>query len=378
MKKLLFILIALFVFSNFAFAQSLDGNAKNIMFIFDASGSMWGQIDGKNKIVIAKEAMKKFIQDLPDNINVGLVVYGHRDKKSCDDVEEIYPLSEMDKEKLITKVQSINPKGMTPICNSIQKTIDKIKTISGDKTIILISDGKETCNCNPCDFVEKIKNNNIQFIMHVVGFDVKGETREQLQCIAKAGGGGYFDAKNTKEFIKSTNEVIKKVVKYNLHVYAVKDGKGYTADVYVYNLNGKQISIRQTHGDDPAKFALKPDTYIVKVKDEWGTGAVIDMGEATVRDNELTELKAEFTNGNLHVYALKNGKGYVADAYVYDMNGKQLSAKQTYEKDPAKFILLPGKYIVKVKDEWGAGKWFELGTIDVKVNKTAEVNVNVK
>jgi len=89
-------------------------------------------------------------------------------------------------------------------------------------------------------------------------------------------------------------------------------------------------------------------------------------------------LTAEFTNGRLHVYAKKDGKGYVADAYVYDMGGKQIDNRQTYGADPAKFDLLPGKYIVKVKDEWGDGKWFEPGAMEVTPNHTTRVDVEIR
>ena len=88
MKKNFVILSIIFIFSNLLSTGSANAENKNVMFIFDASGSMWGQIDGKNKIVIAKEAMSKLIKDLPDDMNVGLVVYGHREKKSSVHVQK--------------------------------------------------------------------------------------------------------------------------------------------------------------------------------------------------------------------------------------------------------------------------------------------------
>ena len=59
--------------------------AANTLFILDASGSMWGQIDGKPKITIAKEVMGKLVPELPRNARIGLIAYGHRRKSDCND-----------------------------------------------------------------------------------------------------------------------------------------------------------------------------------------------------------------------------------------------------------------------------------------------------
>ena len=98
-------------------AMPTSGNSSgktNLMLIFDASGSMRGHIDGKAKITIAKEAMGMIVKDLPADINIGLVAYGHRRKGDCDDVETLTPLGPLDAEAFLSKVDSLNPKGKTP------------------------------------------------------------------------------------------------------------------------------------------------------------------------------------------------------------------------------------------------------------------------
>lgn len=58
-----------------------------IIFIYDASGSMWGQIDGISKMEIATDVLTTSINNFPENQNVGLVSYGHRREGDCRDVE---------------------------------------------------------------------------------------------------------------------------------------------------------------------------------------------------------------------------------------------------------------------------------------------------
>src|SRR5208337_4720390 len=76
----------------------------NIIFIFDASGSMGAKIQGRAKIDTAKEVLSALIKDLPAKTKVGLVVYGHRQKGDCTDVEEVSPLAPVDKEALLNKI----------------------------------------------------------------------------------------------------------------------------------------------------------------------------------------------------------------------------------------------------------------------------------
>ena len=70
-----------------ALAGEQRAPAARILFILDASGSMWGKLDGKEKIVIAREVMEELINGLPEGVHVGLEVYGHRRKGDCEDIE---------------------------------------------------------------------------------------------------------------------------------------------------------------------------------------------------------------------------------------------------------------------------------------------------
>lgn len=85
------------------------------MIVFDASGSMWGQIEGKAKITIAKEVLKNIVSTWDTSIHMGLIVYGHRQKGDCNDIETIVPISAVDKNKSISKIKSINLKLDGPV-----------------------------------------------------------------------------------------------------------------------------------------------------------------------------------------------------------------------------------------------------------------------
>jgi Ca-activated chloride channel family protein len=209
-----FLLLALggLALQPFAHAQAETSAKGNVLFILDGSGSMWAQIDDKPKIVIAKDVMTNLIQQLPDTVDAGLEVYGHRSKGDCNDIELMSPVGKNDKATLVKQIQSIQPKGKTPITESLKFAAEQLKSTEEETTVVLISDGKESCEGDPCALVRELREQGIKVKVHVVGFDVDKDEREQLVCIAEAGGGKYFTAQNTNQLKDALTEVKEEVI----------------------------------------------------------------------------------------------------------------------------------------------------------------------
>lgn len=186
-----------------------------ILFILDASGSMLDEVDGTRKMVTAKETLDQLLQDIPPETKLGLLSYGLFSRISCDDVHVVVGIADNTHEKIKNFIGKIKPKGNTPIANALKMGGEHLTAYKGEnKYMILISDGIETCGGDPCQVARTLaeKGNNIK--IHVVGFDVRGEAREQLECIAKAGRGRYFNADSTagfKEAIAAVKEEVKAV-----------------------------------------------------------------------------------------------------------------------------------------------------------------------
>lgn len=187
--------------------------AANVMFILDGSNSMWGQVDGKAKIETAREVLISMLKELPEGTNVGLMAYGLRSKEDCTDVETLAPISANDPAKLSKLINAIKPKGMTLLSYSLEQSLAAFKEQKGkNNTVVLVSDGKETCGGDPCKAAKKLASAGLNLKVHVVGFDVKKQVRAELECIAKAGGGKYFHAESTEGFKNVFAEVKKEVV----------------------------------------------------------------------------------------------------------------------------------------------------------------------
>jgi len=330
----------------------------NLMFILDASGSMWGQVEGKAKIAIAKEVLVGLIKDLPNDAVVGLVAYGHRRKGDCDDVEELIALGPLNKPAMAAQIQQLNPKGKTPISRSVRLTAERIKHLEDETAIILVSDGKETCDPDPCGLVKELKGTGIKFVMHVIGFDVTEEEREQLECMAKAGGGTYYTAGNAGEFLAAAREVVEAPTFTGgyLKITSLKEGQPFEARADVYRQSdNKSMGAKNTwHRQKPAEYKLVPGTYYLKVADR----SVTPHQRQEIRDIEivsgqtLEKTIAFGSAGILRITAKKEGQPFEARADVYrQSDNKSMGAKNTWHRQkPAEYKLVPGIYRVSVLD----------------------------
>lgn len=178
------------------------------MLVLDASGSMWGQIGGKPKIAIAREAVDTML-DGWNGGDIGLMAYGHRRKGDCADIEVLQPVAKADAAAIRRQVGAIDPKGMTPITASVRMAAGQLRHTEQKATVILVSDGEETCNADPCALGKELEAVGVDFTAHVVGFDIEkgSKAHRQLQCLAASTGGRYIEARNAAELHEALGEV---------------------------------------------------------------------------------------------------------------------------------------------------------------------------
>ena len=178
------------------------------MLVLDASGSMWGQIGGKPKIAIAREAVDSMLKGWNGG-DLGLMAYGHRRKGDCADIEVLQAIGPDTAAGIRKQVNALNPKGMTPITASVRMAAEQLRYTEQKATVILVSDGEETCNADPCALGRELEAAGVDFTAHVVGFDIEqgSKAHRQLQCLAANTGGRYLEARNAAELNKALGEV---------------------------------------------------------------------------------------------------------------------------------------------------------------------------
>ncbi|MGI9351951.1 MAG: vWA domain-containing protein [Rhizobiaceae bacterium] len=354
-----------------------------VMVVLDASGSMWGQIDGKSKIVIARQAIRDLMKDWEPSIQVGLSAYGHRRKGDCSDIQTLQPVGPLEPDALMQAVNSIRPKGKTPLSEAVRRAAEELKYTEDKATVVLVSDGKETCDADPCALGNELEKLGVDFTTHVIGFDVKKSETQGLQCLADNTGGLFINASNPSTLLVALTTTVEEVKKEQKkatpkkpRVVAAKPpevkkpvskpGHRFTAflnaggspldrgmrwDVYEgkAGIDGKRKRVIGNYEARP-NFKLKPGAYKVVAK-HGNAASSLDLVVQSESEAKLHEivLNAErlVLEGALSEGMPALRKGLRWDVYQEEKNidGKRQRVNGNYDRRPV-FTLTAGRYHV--------------------------------
>jgi Mg-chelatase subunit ChlD len=201
--------------------------------ILDASGSMLQRMEGKRRIVVAKEVLTEAVlQHIPAGTPVALRVFGHKQADACRTDLEI-PLQPLDPKAAAAKIAGIQAMNLarTPIADSLNAIRSDLKGASGGAAIVLVTDGEETCEGDPGKVIEALQAEGMQINLNIVGFAIDNvELAAQFKSWAELGGGRYFAANNQEGLSGALSEALK--VSYT-----------------VYDQGGNEVAGGQVGGD---------------------------------------------------------------------------------------------------------------------------------
>lgn len=179
---------------------NMQNGPLNVLIILDASYSMEEKIGNERKIDIAKRVIYNTIRTIPRSTKLGLRVYGHEigiiGLYPCRKTELLVPINFNTQAEITDKLRRIQPTGQTPISYSIKMAVENdFISLNGPKRIILVSDGMETCDGDPCDYAVEMVRRGIDMKIDVVGFAIKEQDAiNQLKCIALSTEGKFYTA----------------------------------------------------------------------------------------------------------------------------------------------------------------------------------------
>lgn len=180
----------------FLSAAAAQAEAPRTIIVMDGSGSMWGQIDGRPKLEIARETVAKVLGTLPPDQELGLMAYGHRSKGDCSDIELIVPPAKGTAGTIGERVQSMRFLGKTPLSAAVRQAAEALRYGEEAATVVLVTDGLETCSADPCALGRELEAAGLDFTAHVIGFGLTKEEGAQVACLAENTGGRYIAASN--------------------------------------------------------------------------------------------------------------------------------------------------------------------------------------
>lgn len=371
-KIALFALSVLFVASTPAPLAAKE----RIMLILDSSGSMWGQVNGVNKHIIAREVIGTVLGDIDEDIEMGVMAYGHRRKGDCGDIQTLVPVGPVNTKQIVRRINKIQPRGKTPISASVRRAAEALKYSEEKATIVLVSDGLETCDADPCALATELEQLGVDFTVHVVGFDLGNEDTATLSCLADNTGGKFLQASDADELSDAFGEVVEAaqepepepVVQAEAEpepepapgptlilprAYLVEGGERLDKAYFrVYapeaDADGKRKQI--TYGGGKPKLKAAPGKYYITAKH----GDAIAGVEVEIAEGQQNVVDIVLNAGLIQPVAyLADGVEPLADAYfrVYgsekDNNG---NAKQvTYGGGKPRFTVPAGPHHVTAK-----------------------------
>lgn len=171
--------------------------AQPAMLVLDGSSSMWGRSGDHSRIDIARDAVAALMARWPAGRPVGLAAYGHRSTQDCADAEVLRPPG-TDAPGIAALARTITPRGRTPLAEAVRLAAEAIG--NGGGSVILVTDGIETCHPDPCAVAQAIAQSGARVAIHTIGFAVGDPAAlAQLRCMAEATGGRAQTAADAEE-----------------------------------------------------------------------------------------------------------------------------------------------------------------------------------
>ncbi|MCF8463519.1 MAG: VWA domain-containing protein [Flavobacteriales bacterium] len=199
-------------FSNTTTAQEKEKPLNRILFVFDGSQSMFGHWESGMKIDIAKQLLNELLDSLKnvDNLEMAFRAYGHQSQyisstqRDCKDTRLEVPFGGGGVPAIKKALGKIQPKGTTPIAYSLEQSAKDFPPCANCRNmIILITDGIEECDGDPCAISMALQSKGIVLKPFVIGIGLDLELIDRFKCI-----GSYFNAKNERSFKDILNVVI--------------------------------------------------------------------------------------------------------------------------------------------------------------------------
>ncbi|MEO5572098.1 MAG: VWA domain-containing protein [Bacteroidia bacterium] len=171
-----------------------------ILFLFDDSQSMRVKWQSNTKFEIAKKLLSEMVDSLQriDNLELALRVYGHTKRfppQDCDDTRLEVPFGRMNSFQIKKKLKEIQPSGTTPIAASLQECEKDFPDDPSRNIIILITDGIEECNGDPCAVSYALQKKGIVLKPFVIGLGITKDFAKSFDCV-----GTYYDAAEESSF----------------------------------------------------------------------------------------------------------------------------------------------------------------------------------
>lgn len=172
------------------------------------------------RILEARRAVADALPDIAVNRRIGLLVYGPGGQDGCSGIDLRFAPIQDAAQAVINALNTLEPAGETPLTDAVTQAVEVLEGIEESGSIVLVTDGKETCQGAPCQLAAQLSDS--PFTVHVIGFKVRGEyfdfggddnneydnAETVSRCLADRTGGLYVGVENAKELISAFHKTL--------------------------------------------------------------------------------------------------------------------------------------------------------------------------
>ncbi len=161
------------------------------MLVFDSSGSMGSFKGGLPKIDTAREAAADILPEVTRFRATGLITYGGDFGAVCNNVNLKIPPMRHSGELILAELGLMRPNGQTPLSDAVMLAAQSLKSLQHPGIIVLVTDGLENCGYNACALGQKLRAENPNIRVHVIGFHLHARSESRISCLSQQTGGTY-------------------------------------------------------------------------------------------------------------------------------------------------------------------------------------------
>ncbi|KPP84334.1 MAG: Ca-activated chloride channel-like protein [Rhodobacteraceae bacterium HLUCCO07] len=328
--------------------------------VFDASGSMWAQLeDGKSRIEIAREVMDGFADERDADGPIGVVSYGHNRRGDCGDIETVLPVGQHAGSDLGATIRALNPRGKTPLTDAMAQARDLLPRTAESADIILITDGLENCGGDPCALAAEFAAEGIDLRAHVLGFALEESEVQTLSCVPEQTGGQLFTTQSGTELAAALTEVAEiapATQSVTLTAIDARDGTPLPRATWNVAEDETGETAFDAHDGGRVTLDLMPGDYAADVRAPGFEG----MAEFTVpeRDAPPVEIEMEKTRATLLLRAENADTGATlqgVDWVAINLETEEQVEAATENEEYLPILLPPGDYRIEASHDDMAG-----------------------
>ncbi|MFH1874222.1 MAG: VWA domain-containing protein [Pseudomonadota bacterium] len=374
-------------FPEVPFAPKLVDAKTNINIILDASGSqsaIYG-ITTQSKLDLQKKALFEVMLSLKDTEfprNVGIRTFGSQtslNDRDCADMRQLYPVSQPNLDKIKEVVLPLTAQGESPIAASLEAASNDFPAMTDvDQIIVLITDGSDTCQADPCQIAQTIHTQNPRTSIQVIGFDISSADQEKLSCIAKNSDGKFYLARNEEELRKSLDEAVSSKLPYNLRLNTVIGATPIPVTLTVYKSQTNEVVKTETSFGTKL-LSLAPGTYDIMVEytasPEFKKPSKIIKG-VEILEKTKVEQKINFDLGAITLAAIDaTGNPSPARFEIRKKGQPEIIAEARITDHPQQIYLPPGQYDITSEQEGAIPERIRLteSGVDIKTGESTLV-----